>query len=156
MIIPISNTTDTNSSELSQPYHYSPTWLVDDLFEFVSTVHSVLGTLLKNKSIPDPFYGLENETITDIADSGRDYYTFWFFTKFQCKRVSRPYEFAILKHLNRYLFIYLFAVVEPIRAFEFSCNKLLCWSVCKRPQDCSPQRNVPQTYTWRYWYSASW
>ncbi|KAG5391659.1 hypothetical protein IGI04_021622 [Brassica rapa subsp. trilocularis] len=48
---------------------------------------TVLGTLLKNKSIPDPFYGLENETITDIADSGRDYYTFWFSTQFNCKRV---------------------------------------------------------------------
>ncbi|KAF5195845.1 mannosylglycoprotein endo-beta-mannosidase, partial [Thalictrum thalictroides] len=45
---------------------------------------SVLGTLLKNKLVPDPFYGLENEAILDIADSGREYYTFWFFTTFQC------------------------------------------------------------------------
>ncbi|PIA44849.1 hypothetical protein AQUCO_01700437v1 [Aquilegia coerulea] len=46
---------------------------------------TVLGTLLKNKLVPDPFYGLENEAILDIADSGREYYTFWFFTTFQCK-----------------------------------------------------------------------
>ncbi|XP_057960468.1 mannosylglycoprotein endo-beta-mannosidase isoform X1 [Malania oleifera] len=46
---------------------------------------TVLATLLKNKLVPDPFYGLQNESIIDIADSGRDYYTFWFFTTFQCK-----------------------------------------------------------------------
>uniref|UniRef100_A0A803R5E3 Lysosomal beta A mannosidase n=2 Tax=Cannabis sativa TaxID=3483 RepID=A0A803R5E3_CANSA len=46
---------------------------------------TVLGTLVKNKVVPDPFYGLENETIIDIADSGREYYTFWFFTTFQSK-----------------------------------------------------------------------
>ncbi|GJN14323.1 hypothetical protein PR202_gb01133 [Eleusine coracana subsp. coracana] len=45
---------------------------------------TVLGTLLKNKLIPDPFYGLNNQAIIDIADSGRAYYTFWFFTTFQC------------------------------------------------------------------------
>ncbi|CAK9163376.1 unnamed protein product [Ilex paraguariensis] len=46
---------------------------------------TVLATLVKNKVVPDPFYGLENEAIIDIADSGREYYTFWFFTTFQCK-----------------------------------------------------------------------
>ncbi|MED6141165.1 hypothetical protein PIB30_100597 [Stylosanthes scabra] len=46
---------------------------------------TVLATLVKNKLVPDPFYGLGNEAIFDIADSGRDYYTFWFFTTFQCK-----------------------------------------------------------------------
>ncbi|KAJ7977977.1 mannosylglycoprotein endo-beta-mannosidase [Quillaja saponaria] len=46
---------------------------------------TVLATLVKNKIVPDPFYGLENETIIDIADSGREYYTFWFFTSFHCK-----------------------------------------------------------------------
>ncbi|KAF8018107.1 hypothetical protein BT93_H3109 [Corymbia citriodora subsp. variegata] len=46
---------------------------------------TVLATLVKNKAVPDPFYGLNNEAIIDIADSGREYYTFWFFTAFQCK-----------------------------------------------------------------------
>lgn len=50
--------------------------------------NSVLGTLVKNKVVPDPFYGLQNEAIIDIADSGREYYTFWFFTTFQCKLVG--------------------------------------------------------------------
>lgn len=46
---------------------------------------TVLATLVKNKAVPDPFYGLNNEAIIDIADSGREHYTFWFFTTFQCK-----------------------------------------------------------------------
>lgn len=46
---------------------------------------TVLATLVKNKAVPDPFYGLENETIIDIADSGREHYTFWFFTTFRSK-----------------------------------------------------------------------
>jgi len=50
-------------------------------------IGSVLATLVKNKAVPDPFYGLGNEAILDIADSGREYYTFWFFTTFQCKLV---------------------------------------------------------------------
>lgn len=44
---------------------------------------TVLATLLKNKQIPDPFYGMENENIPDIADAGREHYTFWFCTSFQ-------------------------------------------------------------------------
>lgn len=55
------------------------------LFKF-----SVLGTLVKNKLVPDPFYGLNNEAIIDIADSGREYYTFWFFTSF---------EYALVWHI---------------------------------------------------------
>lgn len=49
---------------------------------------TVLATLVKNHLIPDPFYGLENEAIMDIGDSGREYYTFWFFATFQCKLSS--------------------------------------------------------------------
>lgn len=61
--------------------HHAAVKADDDLFD------SVLATLVKNKAVPDPFYGLENEAIIDIADSGREYYTFWFFTTFQCKLV---------------------------------------------------------------------
>jgi hypothetical protein len=50
--------------------------------------YRVLGTLVKNNMIPDPFYGLENENIIDIADSGREYYTFWFFKEFDLPLVS--------------------------------------------------------------------
>lgn len=42
----------------------------------------MLTTLLKNEKIPDPFYGLNNEEVPDIADVGPDYYTFWFCNQF--------------------------------------------------------------------------
>ncbi|KAL9318501.1 hypothetical protein ACSQ67_015018 [Phaseolus vulgaris] len=51
-----------------------------------ASAQPVLATLVKNKVVPDPFYGLGNEAIIDIADSGREYYTFWFFTTFQCNQ----------------------------------------------------------------------
>lgn len=39
---------------------------------------TVLTTMLKNKEIPDPFFGMNNKKIPDIYDTGRDYYTYWF------------------------------------------------------------------------------
>ncbi|KAH0468677.1 hypothetical protein IEQ34_001909 [Dendrobium chrysotoxum] len=62
-----------------QPSGPSPPWME------AAIPGTVLGTLLKNKLVPDPFYGLDNESIVDIADSGREYYTFWFFTTFESK-----------------------------------------------------------------------
>jgi len=43
---------------------------------------TVLTTMLENKMIPDPFYGMNNERIPDIYHIGRDYYTYWFTTDF--------------------------------------------------------------------------
>lgn len=39
---------------------------------------TVLTTLLHNKKVPDPFYGLNNELIPDIYETGAEYYTYWF------------------------------------------------------------------------------
>ncbi|KAG0496330.1 hypothetical protein HPP92_001021 [Vanilla planifolia] len=61
---------------------------------------TILGTLLKNKMIPDPFYGLNNETILDIADSGRDYYTFWFFTTFEYKLTGNQHVVLNFRAVN--------------------------------------------------------
>ncbi|KAF5195275.1 Mannosylglycoprotein endo-beta-mannosidase [Thalictrum thalictroides] len=61
---------------------------------------TVLGTLLKNKLVPDPFYGLNNETIIDIADSGREYYTFWFFTTFQCALLEHQHVDLNFRAIN--------------------------------------------------------
>lgn len=76
---------------------------------------SVLGTLLKNKLVPDPFYGLNNDEIIDIADSGREYYTFWFFTRFHCKLVgqlSSPAVFSLL--VIEIFFSYIQIVVDAL------------------------------------------
>src|ERR1700744_79149 len=43
---------------------------------------TVLTTLLANKLIPDPFYGMNNKLIPDIYKTGRDYYTYWFVKDF--------------------------------------------------------------------------
>lgn len=39
---------------------------------------TVLTTLLNNKLVPDPFWGMNNAHIKDIYHTGRDYYTYWF------------------------------------------------------------------------------
>src|SRR5690348_5883766 len=43
---------------------------------------TVLTTMLNNKEIPDPFYGMNNEKIPDIYNIGKDYYTYWFVNDF--------------------------------------------------------------------------
>ncbi|EEF49833.1 mannosylglycoprotein endo-beta-mannosidase [Ricinus communis] len=68
---------------------------------------TVLGTLLKNKKVPDPFYGLENEAIIDIADSGRDHYTFWFFTTFECKLSGNQHLELKFRAINYSAEVYL-------------------------------------------------
>ena len=49
---------------------------------------TVLTTLLNNKLIPDPFYGMNNNKIPDIYYTGRDYYTYWFVREFREAPVS--------------------------------------------------------------------
>lgn len=46
---------------------------------------TVLTTQLENGEIPDPFYGMNNEKIPDIYDTGREYYTYWFAKDFEEK-----------------------------------------------------------------------
>jgi len=44
---------------------------------------TVLTTLLHNQKVPDPFFGMNNELIPDIYETGADYYTYWFFDEFK-------------------------------------------------------------------------
>jgi mannosylglycoprotein endo-beta-mannosidase len=44
---------------------------------------TVLTTLLNNKKVPDPFYGMNNEQIPDIYKTGAEYYTYWFVNEFK-------------------------------------------------------------------------
>nr|Q5H7P5.4 RecName: Full=Mannosylglycoprotein endo-beta-mannosidase; Short=Endo-beta-mannosidase; Contains: RecName: Full=Mannosylglycoprotein endo-beta-mannosidase 31 kDa subunit; Contains: RecName: Full=Mannosylglycoprotein endo-beta-mannosidase 28 kDa subunit; Contains: RecName: Full=Mannosylglycoprotein endo-beta-mannosidase 42 kDa subunit [Lilium longiflorum]BAD89079.2 endo-beta-mannosidase [Lilium longiflorum] len=68
---------------------------------------TVLGTLLKNKLVPDPFYGLNNEGILDIYDSGREYYTFWFFKSFECKLSENQHVSLNFRAINYSAEVYL-------------------------------------------------
>ncbi len=49
---------------------------------------TVLTTLVKNGLMPDPWYGMNNELIPDIWNKGRDYYTYWFFTRFSAETID--------------------------------------------------------------------
>ncbi len=49
---------------------------------------TVLTTLLNDKLIPDPFFGMNNEKIPDIYEKGRNYYTYWFVKNFREKAPS--------------------------------------------------------------------
>lgn len=44
---------------------------------------TVLTTMLANKEVPDPFYGMNNELIPDIYKTGRAHYTYWFVKNFK-------------------------------------------------------------------------
>ena len=41
---------------------------------------TILTTLLHNNLIPDPFFGMNNNLIADVYNTGREYYTYWFYT----------------------------------------------------------------------------
>lgn len=49
---------------------------------------TVLTTLLNNKQVPDPMYGMNNEKIPDIWQTGRDHYTYWFVKDFTEKAAA--------------------------------------------------------------------
>ncbi|XP_078442484.1 glycoside hydrolase family 2 protein [Wolffia australiana] len=68
---------------------------------------TVLGTLLKNNLVPDPFYGMKNETIIDIADSGRGHYTFWFYTSFTVNLSSHQHLELNFRAINYSADLYL-------------------------------------------------
>ena len=53
---------------------------------------TILTTLLKNKQIPDPFFGMNNNLIPDVYDTGRDYYTYWFYNEFQAPEITDGQE----------------------------------------------------------------
>ena len=69
----------SSGEELSAPTFPLSRWIP------ATVPGTVLTTLLDNKLIPDPFYGMNNQKIPDIYETGRDYYTFWFVKNFQEK-----------------------------------------------------------------------
>jgi Beta-galactosidase/beta-glucuronidase len=57
---------------------------------------TVLTTMLNNKQVPDPFFGMNNNKIKDIYYTGRDYYTYWFVKEFK----EMPVEGSDQVYLN--------------------------------------------------------
>jgi len=46
---------------------------------------TVLTSMLENNEVPDPFFGMNNEKIKDIYETGPDHYTWWFVNDFEKK-----------------------------------------------------------------------
>ena len=72
----------STGEELSRSSHELSGWMP------ATVPGTVLTTLLNNKLIPDPFYGMNNKKIPDIYNTGRDYYTYWFVKNFHEKTPS--------------------------------------------------------------------
>ncbi|KAJ8768100.1 hypothetical protein K2173_021040 [Erythroxylum novogranatense] len=98
--------TEVQHSGIQLTTTHPPTGIVPPWIKAV-VPGTVLGTLLESNKIPDPFYGLENEVIIDIADSGRDYYTFWFFTTFEVKLSANQHLDLNFRAINYSAEVYL-------------------------------------------------
>ena len=68
---------------------------------------TVLTTLLNNRQVPDPFYGLNNEKIADIYQVGNDHYTYWFVKDFEEKAVGNEQVWLQFRGINYKAEIYL-------------------------------------------------
>lgn len=69
---------------------------------------TVLTTLLENKKVPDPFYGMNNNKIPDIYFTGKETYTYWFakdFTEMPAK--SEEQVWLNLRGINYSCDVYL-------------------------------------------------
>ncbi|MBE7174808.1 MAG: glycosyl hydrolase [Mucilaginibacter polytrichastri] len=68
---------------------------------------TVLTTMLENKEIPDPFYGMNNEKIKDIYETGRDHYTYWFVKDFELNISASDEYYLNLRGVNYSCDVYL-------------------------------------------------
>lgn len=69
---------------------------------------TVLTTLLHNKLIPDPFFGMNNNLIPDVYDTGRDHYTYWFYNEFEIPETGEDREVWLrFRGINYFADIYL-------------------------------------------------
>ena len=73
---PIGKTKDTGTA-ISAPFYALTGW------QPAVVPGTVLTTMLANKQVPDPFYGMNNNKIPDIFNTGREYYTYWFVKDFK-------------------------------------------------------------------------
>jgi len=67
----------STGEKISSPSYSTKEWIP------ATVPGTVLTTLIDNKLMPDPFYGMNNEKIPDIYTTGRDYYTYWFVKDFK-------------------------------------------------------------------------
>ncbi len=90
-----------NGDQLSSQSFNSANWMP------ATVPGTVLTTLLNNKKIPDPFYGMNNELIPDIYKTGNRFYTYWFVKDFKEKAVGDEQVYLDFRGVNYSCDIYL-------------------------------------------------
>ena len=69
---------------------------------------TILTTLLNNKMVPDPFFGMNNNLIPDVFETGRDYYTYWFYNEFDLPDLNEDQQVWIsFRGINYFADIFL-------------------------------------------------
>lgn len=69
---------------------------------------TILTTLLHNNLIPDPFFGMNNNKIPDVYDTGRDFYTYWFYNEFDIPGIGSDSQVWLnFRGLNYFADVYL-------------------------------------------------
>ncbi|WP_163717851.1 glycoside hydrolase family 2 protein [Mangrovibacterium lignilyticum] len=68
---------------------------------------TVLTNMLEWGEVPDPFYGMNNNEIKDIYETGRDHYTYWFANDFQQKAQKGEQVWLHFRGVNYSCDIYL-------------------------------------------------
>lgn len=93
--------TSVDGRTLSLPSYNLEHWLP------ATVPGTVLTTLLDNKLVPDPFYGMNNEKIKDIYYTGNDFYTYWFVKDFKEKANAGEQVWLQFRGVNYKCFVYL-------------------------------------------------
>ncbi len=91
----------TSGEELSSPSEAMEDWMP------ATVPGTVLTTLLNNGKIPDPFYGMNNEKIEDIYDTGQEHYTYWFVKDFSEKARKDEQVWLSFRGINYSVEVYL-------------------------------------------------
>lgn len=92
----------STGTQISKPDFNTNTWMP------ATVPGTVLTTLLNNKKVLDPFYGMNNEHIADIYKTGNAYYTYWFLKDFDEKKPTADGQvFLNLRGVNYSCDIYL-------------------------------------------------
>ncbi|WP_316830236.1 glycoside hydrolase family 2 protein [Pedobacter aquatilis] len=90
-----------NGNQISDPGFSVNSWMN------ATVPGTVLTTLLNNKKVPDPFYGMNNEKIADVYKTGNDYYTYWFVKDFNEKATANEQVWLQFRGINYKADIYL-------------------------------------------------
>ncbi|WP_200975575.1 glycoside hydrolase family 2 TIM barrel-domain containing protein [Echinicola sp. 20G] len=97
---PIGDTKATGS-ELSSTDYSLKKWMP------ATVPGTVLTTLLNNGKVPDPFYGMNNEKIKDIYETGREHYTYWFAKDFTEKAKEGEQVWLSFRGINYSVEVFL-------------------------------------------------